>query len=111
MAKQQTKRPPAIHQSRTQVLSPLQDFVRKNDLAEHLATAERLAAEAFRPTTPPRIVLEQDPETAERYVEVGLTLKAGHHAVLDAYNEYTRRWVAAVPPRVVGSIRIAYELV
>jgi hypothetical protein len=91
--------------------SPLDRFVTAHHLSEHVLTAQRLAKEEFNPAAPVRVSLEEDPEAAEQWVEIGLSLASDPRQVLEAYDRYTRRWVAAVPTHVVGKVRVAYEFI
>ena len=89
----------------------LRGFVRGRGLAAHVATARRLATEEFKTTAAPRLDLHEDPDTAEQWVEVGLTVAGEPGEVLEAYNRYTRRWLASVPPSAAGKIRLAFQVV
>ena len=93
------------------VIDPLARFIERHALAAHVATAQRLAVEEFGPVSPPRLELQEDPETAAQWVEIGLTVPGDPPQVLQAYNRYTRRWLASAPALAVEKIRLAYEVV
>lgn len=116
MAKQHTKLPAASRNARrgrkaADAGGAVGRFVRRGGLARHVATARRLAGEEFKTTAPPRLELHEDPETAEQWVEVRLSVAGEPGEVLRAYNRYTARWLASVPPGAVGKIRLAFQVV
>lgn len=91
--------------------SALEAFLDRHGLRPHVAMAQRLAAEEFKLAAPIRTVLEEDPETAAQWVEIGVSVSIEPAEVLEAYDRYTRRWLAAVPREVIGRVRLAYESV
>src|SRR5215211_4893869 len=109
MAEQRTKSPAPTRRSGS--VDPLERFIEKHALASHVATAQRLATDEFRPVSTPRLALQEDPETAAQWVEIGLTVPGEPPQVLEAYNRYTRRWLASAPALAVEKIRLAYEVV
>ena len=109
MAEQRTKSPAPTRRARS--VDPLKRFIDKHALAAHVATAQRLATDEFSPVSPPRLELQEDPETAAQWVEIGLTVPGDPPQVLEAYNRYTRRWLASAPSLAVEKIRLAYEVV
>jgi hypothetical protein len=117
---QQVKPPPAANRTRGSAAHApaegdssvsVQAFLDRHGLKDYLAAAERIATEELKPIQPCRVVLEVDPETREQWVEIGLVLSGEVEHLLDAYDRYTRRWVATAPVDVIGKIRLAYELV
>jgi hypothetical protein len=91
--------------------APLDRFIATHELAKHLETARRLVLSELEPTSDVAVALEQDPETAEQWVELTFQVDGEPADVLERYNAYTRRWVTSAPPRAVDRIRITYEVV
>lgn len=91
--------------------SSVQAFLDRHGLKDYLAAAERIATEELRPIQPCRVVLEVDPETGDQWVEIALVLSGEVEQALNAYDRYTRRWVASAPTDVIGKVRLAFELV
>ena len=84
-------------------------FVQSEKLEQPLHTARRLIARWFGPDA--RVSLRHviDPEDDEHYLELGAKVVGDVVSVLDAYDGYTRDWLAEVPAHVREHIRFTYD--
>jgi len=78
---------------------------------EPLQTALRLAESAFGPDSQLQVAVELDPETDHEYlvIDVATTGMTVDEAVARK-QQYTRQWVQAVPPEVIGKIRLVMDI-
>ena len=77
-----------------------------NQLTPYLKTALRLAEEVFAPIQRIEVVLEPDPEVDEEYVVIDVWLDLPVDETITRKQLYTRRWVASIPPSVIGRIQL-----
>ena len=85
-------------------------FCRKHDLVTHLDFAQQLVSRLFEPVRSLRLTLEPDPETGEEAVVIDVSTDLSPSEALSRKREYTRRWVEAVPPAVIGTIRLVLDI-
>jgi hypothetical protein len=75
-----------------------------------LPAAEALAAECFAQVRHRQVACETDPETAEQWIELRLTVSGAPEEVANAYDHYVGRWVAAVPWPNHNWVRLCYTI-
>jgi hypothetical protein len=93
-----------------QLLPPdVAEFAARHDLRGHLRTATRLVGSAFAPVCAVEFVLERDPESDDEWIAVDVTVPDDARDVLAQNTEFTRQWVATVPPDVWSAIRVLYR--
>jgi hypothetical protein len=83
------------------------------DMAEArslLPTAEALAVECFQDVRNKQVTCESDPETAEHWIELRLTVSGTPEDVATAYDVYVARWVAVVPWPRHNWVRLCYVI-
>jgi hypothetical protein len=90
--------------------APVLTYCDQNRLLEPLQTALRLVERAFGPTAQPRVSLEPDPETDEEYLVIDVATNLPVDEAVGRKQEYTRLWVQAVPPAVIGKIRLVLDI-
>ena len=54
-------------------------------------------------------VVEQDPESDDEWIAIDVTVADDVDDVVAQHNEFTRQWVAAVPPDVWSVIRVLFH--
>ncbi len=79
-------------------------------LAASLFEALRLVGEEFPTASGVRVGVEADPETDEEAVVIDVAADLSPDEAEARKLEYTRRWVAAVRPDVIGKIRLVPDL-
>lgn len=84
-------------------------FAERHDLLGHLRTATRLAESAFAPVRAISFVVERDPESDDEWIAVDVTVADDVEDVLAQNTDFTRHWVAAVPPEVWSAIRVLFH--
>lgn len=75
-----------------------------------LPAAEALAFECFQNVRNRQVSCESDPETAEQWVELRLTVTGSPEEVANAYDRYVAGWVAAVPWPKRNWLRLCYTI-
>jgi hypothetical protein len=73
-----------------------------------LPAAEALAVECFQDVRQRLVECQSDPETAEQWIELRLTVSGTPEEVANAYDRYVARWVAAVPWPNHNWVRLCY---
>jgi len=69
-----------------------------------------LVGEVFQTSSGVRVGVETDPETDEEAVVIDVAADLTPDEAVARKREYNRRWVAAVPPDVIGKIRLVLDL-
>ncbi len=87
------------------------DFCRRKGVLRHLRYAIRLIEECFPGARQLRLEVEQDPETDDEWLSLNFTVAGDITDVLDRYDEYTDRWVRAVPWPESDKICLCYHIV
>jgi len=82
----------------------------KYQLADRVHEALRLVDEVFPTAHGVRVSLEADPETDEEAVVIDVAADLTTADALVRKREYSQRWVASVPPDVIGKIRLLMDL-
>lgn len=77
-----------------------------HQLTPYLEIALRLAEETFAPIERLEVGVEPDPEVDEEYVVIDLWARLSVDEGISRKERYTHRWVASVPPSVIGKIRL-----
>jgi len=85
-------------------------FCKDHGILDYLWLALRRAAQKFESTRDPRVTLETDPETDEEAVIIDLSPPMGCHDAVERELQFTRQWVQAVPPDVIGTIRVILDI-
>lgn len=85
-------------------------FCSKHQLTESLHEALRLVGEVFPAAHGVRVGVESDPETDEEAVIIDVAADLTTADALERKREYSRRWVASVPPDVIGKIRLVLDI-
>jgi hypothetical protein len=76
-----------------------------------LPTALKLIERCFPATQLIRGQMASDPEVGDEWLELQLTLEGEVKDLVDAWNEYTKEWVAAVPFPNYLLIRPSFDVV
>jgi hypothetical protein len=92
--------------NRAPAANDLPSFVSRHGLGPHIETALGLITECFIGSS---VAMEtvQDTECAEEWVSLQVSVAGELNAILDAYDAFTRAFVASVPPDVIGKIRLS----
>ena len=85
-------------------------YCSKHQLTKSLLEALRLVGDVFPTAHGVRVGLEADPETDEEAVVIDVAADLTPDEAVARKQEYTRRRVAAVPPEVIGKIRLLLDL-
>lgn len=94
----------------TLLTAPVVTYCDQNHLLEPLQTALRIVECAFGPAAQSRVSLEPDPETDEEYLVIDVATNLPVDEAVGRKQEYTRLWVQAVPPAVIGKIRLVLDI-
>jgi hypothetical protein len=78
-------------------------FCEARGVLDYLNLALRLAAQTFELDGDPRMTVETDPETDEESVVIDVSSPVGCDEALEQEHQFTRQWVASVPPDVIGT--------
>jgi len=76
----------------------------------YLNTVYSLVGQSFDVLGSVQLAKEEDAETREQWIEIGVTVRGETAQVLDAYDRFTDRWLNSVPDFVRESFRLAYRL-
>ena len=79
-------------------------------LLEHLRVALRLAEQVFEPVQRISATVEVDPETDESAVVIDVSAALNPDEAAARKRAYAQQWVAAVPPEVIGKIRLVLDI-
>lgn len=85
-------------------------FCESRGILDYLGFALRLAAQTFESTGDPRVTMETDPETGEEAVVIDVSSPMDYHEAVERELRFTRQWVQAVPPDVIGTIRLILDI-
>ena len=85
-------------------------FCENRGILDYLGLALRLAVQIFEPTGDPSVTLETDPETDEEAVVIDVSSPMDCHEAVERELRFTRQWVQAVPPDVIGTIRVILDI-
>lgn len=88
----------------------VREFCAARGLDPYLPGVLALVSESFDVAGPIRLTTEEDAETGERWIEIGVAVRGESAQVLDAYDRYTDRWLNSVPPPIRESFRLAWRL-
>jgi hypothetical protein len=80
------------------------------DLTDPLLLAISLAQEYLEPVQPLEVRLEQDPESEDEWLTLGVVVAGDSDTLLAHYEKYVREWVAQVPWPEVNRIRLSYDV-
>ena len=86
-------------------------FCVRQGLIAHLSVALDLVERCFRYNQEPTLQTEQDPETGEEWVTIGITVGADAPEFIDRYDQYTSEIVVRIPWPQRDKIRLSYRLV
>ena len=86
------------------------EFCESRGLVPYLKTVYSLVDQSFDVQGPVQLAREEDAETGEQWIEIGVTVRGEAAQVLDAYDRFTDRWLNSVPAFVRDSFRLAYRL-
>jgi len=88
------------------VANDVQSFIARHALGPHINSALRLIAERF---NGPAVTMKtmQDPEFADEWVSLHVSVTGELNAILDAYDAFTCAFVATIPPELIGKIRLS----
>ena len=75
-----------------------------------LHEALRLVGGVFPDSSCVRVGVEADPESDEDAIVIDVAADLTPDQAVARKREYTRRWVAAVPPEAIGKIRLVLDL-
>lgn len=76
-----------------------------------LPTAEALADECFANVRDKQVSWQSDPEVGERWLELQIAVAGEPDQVVDDYNRFAARWVAAVPWPEHNWVRLVWVIV
>ena len=85
------------------------EFASRQQLVPHLERALRLAESTFAAIRQFGIVVEEDPDSDERYIVIDVTVDLDADEVLRRDEAYARAWVASTPPDVRSRVRLLYH--
>lgn len=85
-------------------------FCAQCGITAHVEQAIALAKRVFQPAELPTLTLEQDMETADRYVVINVEASGNSDQVLRANKQYIRGFIAAVPAARRAKIRLSYNV-
>jgi len=86
------------------------EFFESRGLVPYLNTVYSLVGQSFDVLGSVQLAKEEDAETREQWIEIGVTVRGETAQVLDAYDRFTDRWLNSVPDFVRESFRLAYRL-
>jgi hypothetical protein len=89
----------------------VRDFCQRNDLLDHLRRAVELARQHFSIVGEPKVLLQQDPEDGEWYLDLEIRVLDGESEYLRAHEAYTRSWVNSAPWPAVHLITLFTDFV
>ena len=79
-------------------------------LGPFVPRAVSLVHDSFEVVGAVRLTMDENAETGEQWIEIGVTVQGEPAEVLAAYDRYTDRWLESVPAAVRGSFRLAWRL-
>jgi hypothetical protein len=85
-------------------------YCEAHQLFEALQTALRLAERSFPEGRELRVAVELDPETEDQHIVIDVVVRLPVADAVARKQEYTRQWVRAVPPEVIGKIRLVLDI-
>ncbi len=85
-------------------------FCEQADVLEYLPVALQLVEQCFVSVRSLDVTLENDPDTGEEWASVNAQVAGDSEEILAGYDEYTDRWLSAVPFRDTDKIRLFYYL-
>lgn len=88
----------------------VREFCAARGLDPYLPGLLSLVSESFEVVSPIRLTVEEDAETGEQWIEIGVAVRGEPAHVLEAYDRYTDRWLDSVPPAVRECFRLAWRL-
>ena len=101
----------SVSATTTHLLTPsVLNYCDGNHLIEPLQTALRLVESAFGPAPQLRVALELDPETDDEHLVIDVVTCLPVDDAVARKQEYTRQWVQAMPPEVIGKIRLVLDI-
>lgn len=86
------------------------EFCQARGLVPYLTTVYLRVGQSFDVLGPVQLAREEDAESGEQWIEIGVTVRGEIAQVLDAYDRFTDRWLNSVPAFVRDSFRLAYRL-
>jgi hypothetical protein len=86
------------------------DFCSRESLLDYLPLALELVGECFPSARALRVQVEQDPETDDEWLTLNFTVHGETDDILDQHDEYTDRWISAVPWPESDKICLCYEV-
>ena len=94
---------------------PLTDEVRafceRNDILDHLRRAVELAREHFSLVGEPKVLLQQDPEDGEWYLDLEIRVRDYDSEYVRAHEAYNRCWATSTPWPAVHLIALFTDFV
>ena len=88
----------------------VREFCAARGLEPYVPVLLSLVRGSFDVVSPMRLILEQDAETGQRWVEVAVAVRGEPARVLEAYDRFTDRWLGAAPDGVREHFRLAWHL-
>jgi hypothetical protein len=99
--------PQALAPFSPELAADVQAYAEANGLVNYLRQAIQLADELLRPIASLSVCVEEDPEVeADSFLVIDVTTKLTPAEARPRRAEFTDRWVAAVPPSVIGRISL-----
>lgn len=66
--------------------------------------------ESFPPVRQWSLLLEQDPETDEKWLLIDIAVEGTANEILDAYDKYIDRWVLEAPDYIREIIKLSFRI-
>ncbi|SPD71993.1 putative N-6 DNA methylase [uncultured Desulfobacterium sp.] len=86
------------------------DFCAQKGLTGYLKNTIDIIFESFPPVKSMRCLLEQDPETGEKWLLIDVAMDSTTEEVLSAYDKYLDQWISVIPASARESIRLSYRI-
>lgn len=85
-------------------------YCEAHQLLEPLQIALCLTERTFSQARELRVAVELDPETADEHIVIDVVVGLSVEDAVMRKQEYTRQWVRAVAPEVIGKIRLVLDI-
>ena len=104
------RNPVVVRVLQSQVSAEVLSFCQRQRILLHLLYSFALIDKWFPTAHTLNAQVDHDPEIGEEWVTLTITVTGETADILDCYDEYTDRWVAAAPSSEVDRIRLCFDV-
>jgi hypothetical protein len=86
-------------------------FCEQEGILQYVLDAIRIIKQSFKLVENVELDVEEDPETAEKWILIAITVHGGVEEILEQYDCYTESWVSSAPWPECHKIRLSFDIV